>query len=111
MSCCSIVFFGTSGMCGCLAAVTIVSVSLPSFFCRRTKGFTYCGLMIVTWCPSASSFLAHSSGGRSIIASIRCCHPRDSKVVRRHVDEETIEKIVDELFEIRGDKRFRDTIE
>jgi hypothetical protein len=34
-----------------------------------------------------------------------------AKVVRRHVDQETIEKIVDELFEIRGDKSFRDTIE
>jgi hypothetical protein len=27
-----------------------------------------------------------------------------AKVMRRHVDQETIEKIVDELFEIRGDK-------
>src|SRR4029434_891352 len=34
-----------------------------------------------------------------------------AKVVRRHVDQETIEKIVDELFEIRSDKSFRDTIE
>ena len=34
-----------------------------------------------------------------------------AKVLRRHVDQQTIEKIVDELFEIRGDKNFRATIE
>jgi hypothetical protein len=34
-----------------------------------------------------------------------------AKVLRRHVDQETIEKIVSELFEIRGDKSFRDTIQ
>jgi hypothetical protein len=30
------------------AAVQIASASLPSFFCLRTNGFTYCGLMIFT---------------------------------------------------------------
>ena len=34
-----------------------------------------------------------------------------AKVLRRHVDQATIEKILDELFETRGDKSFRDTIE
>jgi hypothetical protein len=34
-----------------------------------------------------------------------------AKVLREHVDEETIEKIVNDLFEIRGDKSFRETIE
>jgi hypothetical protein len=34
-----------------------------------------------------------------------------AKVLREHVDEETLEKIVNELFEIRGDKSFRETIE
>jgi len=34
-----------------------------------------------------------------------------AKVLRRHVDQETIEKVVDELFEVRGDKSCRATIE
>jgi hypothetical protein len=34
------------------------SASLPSFFCRRTNGFTYCGLMIFTQWPSASNLRA-----------------------------------------------------
>ena len=33
------------------------------------------------------------------------------KVIRRHVDQATLEKIVEDLQEVPGDKRFRDTIE
>ena len=32
------------------------------------------------------------------------------KVFRKHVDQETLEKVVDDLLDIRGDKSFRDTI-
>ena len=34
-----------------------------------------------------------------------------ANVLRRHVGKETLEQIVNELLEIRGDKDFRDTIE
>ena len=54
-SCCSTDLFGTEGTCGWRAAVQIASASLPSFFCRRTNGFTYCGLMIFTCCPRSSN--------------------------------------------------------
>jgi ppGpp synthetase/RelA/SpoT-type nucleotidyltranferase len=33
-----------------------------------------------------------------------------AKIFRRHVDRKTLEKIVDDLLDIRGDKNFRDTI-
>jgi len=33
-----------------------------------------------------------------------------AKVFRKHVDQETLEKVVDDLLDIRGDKSFRDTI-
>jgi hypothetical protein len=34
-----------------------------------------------------------------------------AKVLRQHVTPTTLDQIVDELLEIRGDKDFRDTIE
>ena len=48
MSCCSRFFFGTNRMFRCWTAVQIASASFESFFCLRTKGFTYCGAMIFT---------------------------------------------------------------
>ena len=33
-----------------------------------------------------------------------------AEVCRKHVDQETLEKIVDDLLDIRGDKSFRDII-
>ena len=33
-----------------------------------------------------------------------------AKVFRKHVDQETLEKVVDDLLDIRGDKSFRDMI-
>jgi hypothetical protein len=33
-----------------------------------------------------------------------------AKVFRKHVDQKTLEKVVDDLLEIRGDKSFRDMI-
>jgi hypothetical protein len=33
-----------------------------------------------------------------------------AKVFRKHVDQKTLEKIVDDLLDIRGDKSFRDMI-
>jgi hypothetical protein len=33
-----------------------------------------------------------------------------AKVFRKHVDQETLEKVVDDLLDIRGDKGFRDMI-
>ncbi len=55
ISCCSIAFFGTKRMFGWRSAVQIASASFRSFFCRFTNGFTYCGAMILTSCPSASN--------------------------------------------------------
>ena len=34
-----------------------------------------------------------------------------AKILRKHVDQKTLQKVVDDLLEIRGDKSFRDTIE
>ena len=34
-----------------------------------------------------------------------------AKVLRKHVDQGIIGKVLDELIEIRGDRSFRDTIE
>ena len=34
-----------------------------------------------------------------------------AKVLRKHVDQEMLAQIVDELLEIRGDRDFRDVIE
>ena len=31
-------------------------------------------------------------------------------VFRKHVDQKTLEKVVDDLLDIRGDKNFRDTV-
>jgi hypothetical protein len=33
-----------------------------------------------------------------------------AKAFRKHVDQETLEKVVDDLLDIRGDKSFRDLI-
>ena len=33
------------------------------------------------------------------------------KVIRKHVDQPTLDKILEELKEVRGDKGFRDTVE
>ena len=34
-----------------------------------------------------------------------------AKVFRNHIDQETLEKVVDDLLDIRGDKSFRATVE
>lgn len=36
---------------------------------------------------------------------------RGGKVLRKHVDQNTLQRIVDELLDTRGDTTFRDTIE
>jgi hypothetical protein len=33
-----------------------------------------------------------------------------AEVFRKHVDQKTLQKVVDDLLDIRGDKSFRDTI-
>jgi hypothetical protein len=32
-------------------------------------------------------------------------------VVRKHVDQSTLDRIIEELLDLRGDKKFRDTVE
>jgi hypothetical protein len=34
-----------------------------------------------------------------------------AEILRRHVDHTTLEKIINDLLEVRGNKSFRDTIE
>ena len=34
-----------------------------------------------------------------------------AKALRRHVDQQTLEKVINDLLDVPGDKRFRDTIE
>jgi hypothetical protein len=34
-----------------------------------------------------------------------------AKVLRKHVDQRTLKKVLEELIDIRGDRSFRDTIE
>jgi hypothetical protein len=34
-----------------------------------------------------------------------------AKVLRKHVDQKTLQNVVDDLLEVRGDKSFRDTIQ
>ena len=33
------------------------------------------------------------------------------KIIRKHVDQQTLDQIIDELQEVRGDKGFRDTVQ
>ena len=33
-----------------------------------------------------------------------------AKVLRKHVDQKTLEKVIDDLLDIRGDKSFRDMV-
>ena len=34
-----------------------------------------------------------------------------AKALRRHVDQQTLEKVINDLLDVPGDKSFRDTIE
>ena len=34
-----------------------------------------------------------------------------AKALRRHVDQQTLEKVINDLLDVRGDKSFRDTVE
>lgn len=48
-------FLGEKCIVGCIRAIAIACASLLSFFCPRTKGFTYWGLITFTLCPSFSN--------------------------------------------------------
>ena len=54
LACCSAVFGATKRISGWRAAITIASASAASFFCRFTKGRTYCGAISLTSWPSAA---------------------------------------------------------
>src|SRR5258705_433298 len=67
-SSCSIVFSGTNRIVGRWTASPIASASSRSFLCDLTNGFTYCGGISRTSCPSAIIEVpSYHGGGRSAV--------------------------------------------